>query len=326
MAIANLGRSLQGSSYVDSTTQAPQWRPFPHNTFPPGSPAYTEELRGYLDGDVTMINTKGSFNADVFTISGVQPNRILTVTPRATTARNERDSVVLVATGVTVGDVTPTDEQTYYVTTTSTDVERVFWSGTPGRTLNEGQTITIGLSQYIRGVPDDSFDSVSIVSSDPVSATRQQGGDTPWIVLQNANTSMARLSITAPQVNTNINVTVNMRVTRSTASPKTDDVSFTITVLDIVDPAVQGINVIRWDMPNQPIDAGTFQAIVVFDSALGGGDSLAPADFYIDGVPTGENGITINSVAVDTTDDKRYILSCTAAANLKGIATFGIVR
>ena len=195
--------------------------------------------------------------------------------------------------------------------------DRIWWSGTPGRSVNEGTTIRVPLAGFITGVPDNTFDSISFVSKLPAA---------DWITLNNASAANAALVVAAPSVDTNRNIVVTLRVTKSTADPQTDDVSFVITVLNLSAPISTGINVLRWDVPNMKVTGGTFQAAVTFDNALSQGDTLVPSDFYIDGLPTGATGVTITKVAVDPTNDARYILSCTAAVGIEGIVTFGFVR
>ena len=319
MPIQNLGRTLQGNAYVDSRVTAPTWRPFPRLTFPAGSDQYQEVLLGYLDGDVESIAGVGSFTGEVFSLSGTNPNKILSVTPRASVSQNTVDSIVLRATGQPIGALTPTADQTYYVTTIAEGVERVFWAGNPGRAFNENTSNNIiGLSQFVQGLPDNSFDSITLIEKSP---------DVDWITLLNGDSTMAQLRVAAPSVNINTHIQVTLRVTRDTASPKTDDITFTITVLDIdtVDEN-EGINVVRWDMPNAPINEGVFTVSLLLDAPLQQGDSLDSNDFYIDGVPTGQNGVRILSVAVDRDNNKRYILSCRASHSVNGIATFGLNR
>ena len=70
MPIANLGRTNTGNVYVDRSVIVPSWRPLPTYTSAEGGPAQTYAVRGYLDGDVTAVATRGSFNSSVFTVSG----------------------------------------------------------------------------------------------------------------------------------------------------------------------------------------------------------------------------------------------------------------
>ena len=178
--------------------------------------------------------------------------------------------------------------------------------------MNEGTTAIIGLSQFVYGLPDNSFDSVAFVT-DP---------SQNWITVENAATTMATLKIVAPLVNATQQISVTLRVTKSTATPKTDDTTVRITVLDLNPSGATGLNIVRWDFPDQIIKSGTFMAAVFFDAELGESDTLVPADIYIDGV----SGVTITSIAKDSNDPKKYNLTCTAADNTYGVATFGLVR
>lgn len=235
----------------------------------------------------------------------------MTATPRATVDRNRTDSIIMRATGVTSGSLSATHaDNTFSLTTIKEGVQRIFWKGNPARTLNEGQNIIISLAQFIGGVPDDTFDSVEIVSKSP---------DVGWISLENAATSMAALRInhSGKEVSGNTLIQVDLRVNKSTASPTSDETQAVFTILDIIDPTLEGISIIGYDLPNGIQQGSTFSVKVLLDAPLADGDTLVAADFIVDGL----DGVAITGVAKDTSDasNKTYLLTCSVAQNIKGV-------
>jgi len=315
MPIVNLGRVQSGSVYVDRSVVAPSWLDIPTYTAPEGGAARTYRIRQYLRGDVASVAPNGSFNSAVFTITGTGLDTVVTATPRASVADRDQelDTLILRAIGVPIGTLTPQADQDIDVVTFDVPDEKIFWSGSPGRSVNENTTTVIGLAQFIRGIPDNDFDSVEIMSKTP---------NVPWITLLNAGGTMAQIRIVAPEVSVNTNVEVMITVNKSDATPSADTITAIFTVVNLNPTVDAGINVVRWDVPQGIQDGATFQVAVLFDGPLQSGDTLTPADFYVDGV----DGITISSVAVDTDNDQRYILTCAAAQNSRGIATFGLVK
>ena len=320
MPIRNLGNAIDsGSIYVDRSVQAPQWTPFPRTRLPEGATGQAFPVKGYLRGDIASVETVGSFNRNVFTVAGTGLDMVVTATPRAAVTADTDDSITLRATGEDPGGGLSAGvvNNTLILTTLNVPKPRIWWTGTPARAINESTTISIPLANYIIGIPDNTFDSIAFVSKQP---------QADWITLTNREAANAALAIAAPAVESNQTIEVVLRVTKSTAEPSTDDISFAITVLNLTAPVSTGLNVLRWDVPNMKVTGGTFRATVLFDNALSMGDTLTPADFYVDGLPTGSTGITITSVTKDDTNDALYILNCTAAPGIEGVITFGFVR
>ena len=323
MPIQNLGRVQSGSVYVDRSVEAVRWLPIDTYTSKEGGPAKTYAVKDYLRGDVNTVVTQGSFNSSVFSTTGTNLDMVVTATPRAAVTDDAQvlDNLVLRATGITVNSVTPAAvDGTISVVTFGVPEERIYWVGTPGRTVNESTNITIPLVQFIQGTYNNDFDSITLVSTTP---------NTSYITVENGtgnNKANAALRVNAPGVSVTTNINVVLRVTKSTATPTTDDITFTITVLDLTPTADAGISVVRWDMPDMPISAGTFNASVFFDQALGESDTLVPGDFYIDGFANSAAGVQITAVAVDGSDNKKYNLSLSAAQNINGILTIGLVK
>lgn len=316
MPIMNLGRVQTGSVYIDRAVQAPQWTPIPVYTSAEGGDSITVAVRNYLRGDIATVATHGSFPSARFGISGSNLDMVITLNPRPSVADGEQvqDKLTLRATGVSPGaGVTPTADTTITIVTFDVPDEKIFWTGSPGRSINEGQTITIPLAQYVGGTPDAEFDSIAIGKNPNVD----------WITLENPTAANAQLKVVAPEVSENQNVVVTGTVRKATANPTSDVTQWVITVLNLEIPTEgQGINVLRWDIPQGIIRAGTFQVAVIFDGPLQASDSLTVADFYVDGL----DGVTITSVDEDDSNANRYILSCTARTNITGIATFGLVK
>lgn len=315
MPLQNLGRAPAGNLYIDRSVRAVRWLPIDTYTSAEGGPAKTFAVKDYLEGDVNTVVTQGNFEGDVFTTSGTNLDLVVTATPRASVMDGEQllDTLTLRATGIAVNSVTPAPvDATINVVTFDLPTQRTFWVGNPGRSVNESTTTLIGLSQFIRGIPDNSFDSVAFVSNPSVN----------WVTLENANGTMARLKIVAPAVSSTMQIPVSLRVTDSDSVPTTDDITFNITVIDLSPTADAGINVLRWDMPTGPVVNSPFVVSVLLDQPLGEGDTLVPSDFYVDSVAN----VSITAVAVDSTDNKKYNLTCTAAQNTFGIATLGLVR
>ena len=317
MPINNLARNIgSGSVSIDRQLEAPVWIPFGSATLPPGSDPIVLSVPQYIAShpdDIASVAVDGSVDSTVFAISGTWGERDLTITatPRATVTRNRKDSIRMVATGVRSGTLAAkTAVNTFSLTTIKEGVQRVFWKGNPARTLNEGQNIAIGLSQFIGGIPDDTFDSVEIVSKSP---------DVQWIALENANTSMAQLRInhSGKEVSGNTNIQVALRVNKSTASPTSDETMAVFTILDIVDPLKQGISITGYDLPSGIQKGSTFPVKLFLDAPLEAGDSLQVSDFTVDGL----DGVAITSVAKDSSDtsEKTYIITCSVANNIRGI-------
>lgn len=314
MPITNLRNRQTGNMYIDRSVEAVRWLPIPTYTSQEGGDPITIAVTGYLQGDVQTVATQGSFNSSVFAVTGANREMVVTATPRADVAFGQQiqDTITLRATGVTVNSITPAPvDNSFTVVTFDASEPKIFWSGSPGRSVNEGTTTNIGLSQYIRGIPDNTFDSVSFVT-----APTQN-----WITLTDANSSMANLRIVAPQVTGTMNIPVALRVTKSTAMPTTDDTTAVITVLDLNPTGDAGIAVERWNVPEGVITAGTFMASVKFTQELAEGDTLVVSDLYIDGL----TGVTITSVTVNADDATTYDLVCTADQNIIGVATIGLV-
>jgi len=270
----------------------------------------------YVRGDVTAVATEGSFNTDVYSVSGSNLEMVVTATPRDSVADRAQvlDTLTLRATGTGIGSLAaPTADGTFNVVTFDVADEKVIWTGNPGRSVNENTNTLIALSQYITGLPTNSFDSVSILSKTP---------DVDWITLENADTTMARLRVNAPSVSMTTQVTVGLRVTKSTANPTTDDITANFTVIDLNPQGATGISVIRYDKPEGAITAGTFVVAVEFSSALGDGDTLVPSDIYVDGL----TGVTVDSVAVDPNDNTKYNITLTAVQNIQGVVDIGLVQ
>lgn len=289
MPIPNLVSQNVGVTSVDRSIEAPQWTPFGEATRVEGdTDTIVLTIANYLSGDVTAVAAEGSFNSNVFVLSGSNESLVITATPRASVTDDVQDSITIRATGQTSGGLTPTSDNSFTLTTLDKVEERIFWSGSPGRTVLENTTSTIGLSQYVKGIPDDDFDSISLVSTDPSSS---------YITVENGGTSMAQLQIVAPAVAATTNVAVTLRVTKSTAEPTSDDVSFVITILNTdagMQPVDEGI-IATWNMPDGIQTAATVQCTVSFSDVPTG--TLVAGDLYTDGIA----GATITSVTAGST-------------------------
>lgn len=299
--------------YVDRLVEAPKWIRFPTYTSPAGGNAETRAVEDYLSGDIASVAAQGSFNTDVFSIAGTNEDIVITGTPRATVSDLTRDTITLRAVGESPGrGLTPTADNSWTVVSIPEGQNTLFWTGPPGITINESTTPVIALSQYLHGMPDGSFDKIEIVSTTP---------NSDWIVLENPTNTMARLAITAPEISSVRTVSVVLRATRSTASPKTADTTFTITVLPIIDVQEQGISIVRYDVPQGRITSGTFNVDVYLDAPLETGDTLVAADFRFDGL----DGVAVTAVTKHDTNEQRYILTCTAENNIEGIVNLQYV-
>ena len=319
MAIGNLSRNIgSGSVYVDRHIEAPRWIPFGQNSLSPGDDPVIIDVDAHIisdPDDIASVARQGSFNSSVFAVTGSWAARNIQIvaTPRATVTRNTKDSITFRATGVDPGGglQAVVADNVYSLITVKEGVERVFWNGGFSRNYNEGGGAdTIPLAQFISGIPDDTFDSVSIVSKSP---------DVPWITLSNASAANAALIVTPPSdISGNQLIYVILRVTRDTATPTTDDTTVAITILDILDPVTEGISIIGWDLPNGIQRGATFQVAVLLDQPLPNTDSLAASDFVADGL----TGVTITGAAVDSSDNKRYILTCSTTQGIQGLVNF----